>query len=67
MRAAGVDACRREKLCGDDSDKVCAAPPDLSELQKLADLGDTAIGAVEALQLRAGYICNREPFACGRE
>ncbi|PNW71895.1 hypothetical protein CHLRE_16g668700v5 [Chlamydomonas reinhardtii] len=57
----GVDACRREKLCGDDSDKVCAAPPDLSELQKLADLGDTAIGAVEALQLRAGYICNRNP------
>ncbi|KAG2435851.1 hypothetical protein HXX76_007046 [Chlamydomonas incerta] len=57
----GVEACKREQLCGDDSDQVCAAPPDISELQKLADLGDTSVGAAEALQLRAGYICNRNP------
>ncbi|KAG2451178.1 hypothetical protein HYH02_003785 [Chlamydomonas schloesseri] len=57
----GVEACKREKLCGDDSDTVCAAPPDLADLRKLADLGNVTLGDAEALQLRSGYVCNRNP------
>ncbi|KAG2449607.1 hypothetical protein HYH02_005140 [Chlamydomonas schloesseri] len=57
----GVEACKAQNLCGKNSAAACAAAPldDPALLKELEAAGAT--GVQDVLELKAGFICNKNP------